>query len=144
MERSKPKCAKYWPDLDKTETFGKFTVKTVAETTLKDYTLREFLVTKEGEKDQRKMVHFHFHAWPDHGVVNDPGCVLNFLHDVNVMQESMPTSGPIIVHCSAGIGRTGTFIAIDMIIDQIKRLGLDCEIDIQRTVQMVSTEFLGE
>ena len=42
------------------------------------------------------------------------------------------------MHCSAGIGRTGTFIVIDMIIDQIRTLGLDCEIDIQRTIQMVS------
>ena len=41
------------------------------------------------------------------------------------------------MHCSAGIGRTGTFIVIDMIIDQIQTLGLDCEIDIQRTIQMV-------
>ena len=41
------------------------------------------------------------------------------------------------MHCSAGIGRTGTFIVIDMIIDQIRTLGLDCEIDIQRTIQMV-------
>ena len=42
------------------------------------------------------------------------------------------------MHCSAGIGRTGTFIVIDMIIHQIRTLGLDCEIDIQRTIQMVS------
>lgn len=63
-------------------------------------------------------------AWPDHGVPADPGCVLNFLHDVNARQESIVGAGPVLVHCSAGIGRTGTFIVIDMILDQIKRLGM--------------------
>lgn len=48
-----------------------------------------------------------------------------------------------MVHCSAGIGRTGTFIVIDMIIDQIKRQGFECEIDIQRTIQMVRSQRSG-
>merc|ERR1719245_1493846 len=52
-------------------------------------------------------------------------------------------SPPVVVHCSAGIGRTGTFIVIDMIIDQIKRQGLDCDIDIQRTIQMVRSQRSG-
>ncbi len=59
VERSKPKCAKYWPDLDKSESFGKFEIKNVSETLNTDYTLREFLVNKEG-KDERKIFHFHF------------------------------------------------------------------------------------
>lgn len=84
-----------------------------------------------------------FQAWPDHGVPSDPGCVLNFLHDVNARQESVTNAGPVLVHCSAGIGRTGTFIVIDMILDQIKRQGLDCEIDIQRTIQMVRSQRSG-
>jgi tyrosine-protein phosphatase non-receptor type 11 len=67
---------------------------------------------------------FFSQAWPDHGVPSDPGCVLNFLYDVNKSQSSIPDAGPILVHCSAGIGRTGTFIVVDMILDQIKRQGL--------------------
>lgn len=51
--------------------------------------------------------------------------------------------GPICVHCSAGIGRTGTFIVIDMILDQIDREGIECEIDIHRTIQMVRSQRSG-
>merc|ERR1712223_2379464 len=62
----------------------------------------------------------------------------------NSKQESLePNPGAIVVRCSAGIGRTGTFIVIDIIIDQIKRQGLDCDIDIQRTIQMVRSQRSG-
>jgi len=183
LERGKIKCARYWPDLDSEETYGDFLVETVAEDVNKDYTLREFLVKnvatekediengKVDNVDERRVYHYHFQSWPDHGVPSDPGCVLNFLHDVNRRQENLihhlangqdldteekeniieeeesiktiNDSPPVVVHCSAGIGRTGTFIVIDMIIDQIKRQGLDCDIDIQRTIQMVRSQRSG-
>ena len=107
VERGKPKCQKYWPDLNgAADSFGPFTIKTISEETHHDYILREFLVSKSNNaKEERKIFHYHFQAWPDHGVPGDPGCVLNFLHDVNLKQESLePKSGPIVVHCSAGIG----------------------------------------
>ena len=63
------------------------------EETSKDYTLREFLVTKADEKEERRIFHFHFLGWPDHGTPEDPGCVLNFLHDVNLKQESLDKAG---------------------------------------------------
>jgi len=141
MERGKQKCARYWPEVDQTEEYGVYSVTNQQEETSKDYTLREFLLTK-GE-ESRRVYHYHFLGWPDHGTPEDPGSVLNFLHDVNIKQESMELAGPIVVHCSAGIGRTGTFIVIDMIIDQIQTLGLDCEIDIQRTIQMVRSQRSG-
>ncbi|CAM1308650.1 PTPN11 (predicted) [Pycnogonum litorale] len=143
VERGKNKCVRYWPDEGEAKICNKMTVCNLGESSTADYTLREFLVTKEGHLESRKVYHYHFQAWPDHGVPSDPGCVLNFLHDVNVRQDYITNAGPIIVHCSAGIGRTGTFIVIDMILDQIKRLGLDTEIDIQRTVQMVRSQRSG-
>ncbi|KAF5308129.1 hypothetical protein FQR65_LT18257 [Abscondita terminalis] len=148
IERGKNKCARYWPEPTTTKDFGKISIKNVTESSTAHYTLREFVLKMN--KLERKVYQYHFQAWPDHGVPSDPGCVLNFLHEVNKRQESLalelPTDQPpgaILVHCSAGIGRTGTFIVIDMILDQIKKNGLDCEIDIQRTIQMVRSQRSG-
>ncbi|XP_054719961.1 tyrosine-protein phosphatase non-receptor type 11-like [Uloborus diversus] len=143
IERGKNKCARYWPDEDQAKEVGKFVLKNISESSTTDYILREFSLTKEENTEQRTIYHYHFTAWPDHGVPSDPGCVLNFLHDVNHRQESINGAGPIVVHCSAGIGRTGTFIVIDMIVDLIKRQGLDCEIDIQRSIQIVRSQRSG-
>lgn len=157
IERGKNKCARYWPEEGETAEYGnEWKVRAISRTSTADYTLREFLLqgTKPNFAESRRIYHYHFQAWPDHGVPADPGCVLNFLHDVNARQESIaaslasnnqnvPSIGPILVHCSAGIGRTGTFIVIDMILDQIKRHGLDCEIDIQRTIQRVRSQRSG-
>lgn len=74
---------------------------------------------------------------------DDPGCVLNFLYEVNKRQEMLETAGPIIVHCSAGIGRTGTFIVVDLIIDQVRRCGLHTDIDVRRSIQMVRAQRSG-
>ncbi|XP_036676312.2 tyrosine-protein phosphatase corkscrew isoform X2 [Drosophila suzukii] len=145
-ERLKEKCARYWPDEGRTEQFGHARIQCVSENSTSDYTLREFLVSWR-EQPARRIYHYHFQVWPDHGVPADPGCVLNFLQDVNTRQSHLAQAGekpgPICVHCSAGIGRTGTFIVIDMILDQIVRNGLDTEIDIQRTIQMVRSQRSG-
>lgn len=146
IERGKKKCEKYWPDPQQSKEWGSAKVTCLSETSTADYTLREFLLSWRGQ-DERKIFQYHFQVWPDHGVPSDPGCVLNFLQDVNARQEQLQLEGlvpgPICVHCSAGIGRTGTFIVIDMILDQIDREGLDCEIDIQRTIQMVRSQRSG-
>ena len=147
VERGKSKCLRYWPsELNVWKVYGKVQVQLLGDRPSVDFTLREMRVRIEqpdGSFEQRQLFQYHFMAWPDHGVPSDPGCVLNFLHEVNKRQESLTEAGPIVVHCSAGIGRTGTFIVIDMIIDQIKRHGLACEIDIQRTIQMVRSQRSG-
>ncbi|XP_014356953.2 tyrosine-protein phosphatase non-receptor type 11 [Papilio machaon] len=150
IERGKVKCERYWPDLNKTEVFKKYTIFNESESSTPDYTLRRFIVTKKDESDKKRTIyHFHFTAWPDHGVPSEPGRVLNILLDVNHrLQQIMtgpdaPLQAVVCVHCSAGIGRTGTFIVIDMILDQVRKEGYDCEIDIHRTVQMVRDQRSG-
>ncbi|KAF7239321.1 Tyrosine-protein phosphatase non-receptor type 11, partial [Varanus komodoensis] len=95
------------------------------------------------EERPRRIKHFQYFSWPDHGVPNEPGGVLSFLDQVNRAQRSIPDTGPIVVHCSAGIGRTGTIIVIDILVDTIHRQGLDCDIDIPKTIQMVRRQRSG-
>lgn len=145
VERGKKKCEKYWPDKGAKQSWGAATITGISESSTADYTLRELLFSWKAA-DDRRVYQYHFQVWPDHGVPADPGCVLNFLQDVNMRQRQILALGirpPLCIHCSAGIGRTGTFIVIDMILDQIDREGVDCEIDIQRTIQLVRSQRSG-
>lgn len=92
MERGKKKCEKYWPDPQQSKEWGHARVRCLSETSTADYTLREFLLSWRGQED-RKIYQYHFQVWPDHGVPADPGCVLNFLQDVNTRQAQLQLEG---------------------------------------------------
>lgn len=92
LERGKTKCARYWPDQGQTREWGPAKVTCQTENSTSDYTLREFLFSWKN-KEERRIYQFHFQVWPDHGVPSDPGCVLNFLHDVNARQDSIRSDG---------------------------------------------------
>ncbi len=64
-----------------------------------------------------KTTQFHFTTWPDHGVPDYATPILGFHR--RVKSQHKPSRGPLLVHCSAGVGRTGTYIALDNILDQI-------------------------
>lgn len=123
------KCTRYWPEVEQDKVYGHVHVATLKETTNPHYILREFLVHHDSEDSEgRHISQFHFKAWPDHGVPHDPGTVLGFLSDVTLKQSTLASEGlspgPIVVHCSAGIGRTGTFIVIDILINLITYQGI--------------------
>ncbi|XP_078812246.1 tyrosine-protein phosphatase non-receptor type 11 isoform X2 [Oryzias latipes] len=144
VERGKSKCVKYWPDMSALKEYGAMRVRNVRETSAHDYILRELKLSKVGQGNTERTVwQYHFRAWPDHGVPTDPGGVLDFLEEVNLKQESIADAGPIVVHCSAGIGRTGTFIVIDILIDVIREKGVDCDMDVPKTIQMVRSKRSG-
>lgn len=92
IERGKNKCAKYWPDLRQSKDFDDAKVTCINESVQNDYTLREFDFSWKN-KEERRIYHYHFQVWPDHGVPSDPGCVLNFLQDVNTRQNQLKASG---------------------------------------------------
>uniref|UniRef100_A0A1A9W0Q5 protein-tyrosine-phosphatase n=1 Tax=Glossina brevipalpis TaxID=37001 RepID=A0A1A9W0Q5_9MUSC len=147
FERGKSKCARYWTNKGETKQFGPAKIKCISKvTSLEKYILREFLFSWR-DQSERHIYHYHFQAWPDHKVPSSSDSVLDFLKDVNTKQKQLIQTGrkpgPICVHCSAGIGRTGTFIVIDIILDQIDKNGIHTEIDIQRTIGMVRSQRLG-
>ncbi|XP_061527855.1 tyrosine-protein phosphatase non-receptor type 11b isoform X1 [Phycodurus eques] len=144
MERGRNKCVCYWPNLHATVEFGRVLVRNVDERPSQDYILRKLEVTRLDRGEPLRYIwHYQYLSWPDHGVPNEPGGVLWFLEEINRTQRTIPESGPIVVHCSAGIGRTGTIIVIDILIDIINRQGLDCDIDIPKIIQRVRQQRSG-
>ncbi|XP_041124663.1 receptor-type tyrosine-protein phosphatase epsilon-like isoform X5 [Polyodon spathula] len=118
-ERKEDKCDQYWPDQG-CWMYGNVRVAVEDFTVLVDYTIRKFCVqyqTSEGSKAPRLITQLHFTSWPDFGVPFTPIGMLKFLKKVKTVNPSF--AGPIVVHCSAGVGRTGTFIVIDAMIDMM-------------------------
>ncbi|XP_061166271.1 receptor-type tyrosine-protein phosphatase epsilon-like [Saccostrea echinata] len=110
-EGNKAKSDKYWPDLQHSATFGVISLRTEEEQIYASYIIRKFRVTHKVLKRSRLLTQYHYTAWPDHGTP-EPLCLVIF-HDHVTRTKDKQKSGPTLVHCSAGIGRTGTYIAID-------------------------------
>ncbi|XP_036844681.1 receptor-type tyrosine-protein phosphatase epsilon isoform X6 [Oncorhynchus mykiss] len=118
-ERKEDKCYQYWPDQG-CWTYGNVRVAVEDVTVLVDYTIRKFYIqyqASDGTKPSRLVTQLHFTSWPDFGVPFSPIGMLKFLKKVKTVNSSF--AGPIVVHCSAGVGRTGTFIVIDGVIDMM-------------------------
>ncbi|XP_074478617.1 receptor-type tyrosine-protein phosphatase alpha isoform X2 [Sebastes fasciatus] len=140
------KCAQYWPDQG-CWTYGNIRVSVEDTMVLVDYTIRKFCIQQvgdvSGKKPQRLVTQFHFTSWPDFGVPFTPIGMLKFLKKVKNYNPQY--AGAIVVHCSAGVGRTGTFIVIDAMLDMMNTerkvdvFGFVTRIRAQRC-QMVQTD----
>lgn len=144
VERGRRKCDMYWPK-DGTETYGVIQVRFVSEQVMATYTVRTFVMRhlklKGGSVDaktagagagsgeskkkaaaaavaaEKTVYQYHYTNWPDHGTPDHPLPVLNFVR--KSADANPPDAGPIVVHCSAGVGRTGTYIVLDAMLKQI-------------------------
>ncbi|XP_041417368.1 receptor-type tyrosine-protein phosphatase F isoform X15 [Xenopus laevis] len=116
-EKSRVKCDQYWPSRG-SETYGMIQVTLMDTVELATYTVRTFTLYKNGSNEKRDIRQFQFMAWPDHGVPEYPTPILGFLRRVKACNP--PDAGPMVVHCSAGVGRTGCFIVIDAMLERVK------------------------
>ncbi|XP_064787997.1 receptor-type tyrosine-protein phosphatase S-like isoform X1 [Oncorhynchus masou masou] len=116
-EKSRVKCDQYWPSRG-TETYGMTQVTILDTMELATFCVRTFSLQKNGCNERREVRQFQFTAWPDHGVPEYPTPFLAFLRRVKACNP--PDAGPVIAHCSAGVGRTGCFIVIDAMLERIR------------------------
>lgn len=118
IEKGREKCDHYWPYDTRPVYYGDISVTILNDSHYPDWTITEFMLCR-GEQ-QRVMKHFHFTTWPDFGVPNPPQTLARF---VRAFRERVcPDQRPIVVHCSAGVGRSGTFITLDRILQQLSNM----------------------
>ncbi|XP_032511666.1 tyrosine-protein phosphatase 10D isoform X3 [Danaus plexippus] len=115
VEKGREKCDRYWPYDTRPVYYGDIAVTSLNESRFPDWTVTELAVCRGAE--QRVVTHFHFTTWPDFGVPDPPTALARF---VRAFRERCPADGrPVVVHCSAGVGRSGTFITLDRALQQL-------------------------
>ncbi|XP_057197093.1 tyrosine-protein phosphatase non-receptor type 2a isoform X2 [Triplophysa rosa] len=131
------KCAQYWPseeegDMDFSDT--EFVVFLVSEDVEPNYTIRVLELQNSKTGESRQIYHFHYTTWPDFGVPESPASFLNFLFKVRESGSLGPENGPAVIHCSAGIGRSGTFSLVDTCLVLIDNWKDPASVDIQNVL----------
>ncbi|XP_008281523.1 receptor-type tyrosine-protein phosphatase H isoform X3 [Stegastes partitus] len=121
IESGKVKCEQYWPADSKPRLYGELSVTMRSEQQELNWALREFSVKRSNTSEERSVKHFHFTAWPDHGVPEGSEVLINFRRLMRRHIENEGTGAPTVVHCSAGVGRTGTIIALDVLLQEFEK-----------------------
>uniref|UniRef100_A0A3B3YPM4 Tyrosine-protein phosphatase non-receptor type 9 n=1 Tax=Poecilia mexicana TaxID=48701 RepID=A0A3B3YPM4_9TELE len=149
VERGRVKCGQYWPlEEGRTEQHGYFMVKNTHIQVFQDFKLSylELYNTQSGEK--REVCHYLYVSWPDFGVPKSASAMLDFREHVLERRKAAvqslgsswrgpPGGPPVVVHCSAGIGRTGTFCTLDICLSQLEDVGT---VNVHQTVRRMRTQ----
>ncbi|XP_051846008.1 receptor-type tyrosine-protein phosphatase H isoform X11 [Antechinus flavipes] len=121
VESGRVKCEHYWPLDAQTCNHGRLRVTLKGEEVAEHWTVRDLQLFHMDLKESLSVRQFHFTAWPDHGVPRSPDPLLAFQALLREQLEQNVEGGPPIVHCSAGVGRTGTLIAVDVLLRQLQK-----------------------
>ncbi|XP_077427534.1 tyrosine-protein phosphatase non-receptor type 9 isoform X2 [Vanacampus margaritifer] len=149
VERGRVKCGQYWPlEEGRTEQHGCFLVRNTHIQVFHDFKLShlELFNTQSGER--RDVCHYLYVSWPDFGVPKSASAMLDFREHVLQRREvavqnlgsiwkGPPGGPPVVVHCSAGIGRTGTFCTLDICLFRLEDIGT---VDVHQTVRRMRTQ----
>ncbi|XP_073703352.1 receptor-type tyrosine-protein phosphatase beta [Garra rufa] len=128
VERGMVKCDRYWPIDNEPLYYGDVVVQLLSEKILPEWTIRDFRISCEGQmRYPRTVRQFHYTIWPDHGVPETTQSLIQFVRTVRDYIDRTTSPGVTVVHCSAGVGRTGTFIVLDRVLQQLDR---NCTVDI--------------
>ncbi|KAK3564823.1 hypothetical protein QTP86_027966, partial [Hemibagrus guttatus] len=120
LMRIQVKCDHYWPFDQDPLYYGDLIVRMQSESVLPEWTIREFKICSEDQLNYSRTVRqFHYTVWPDHGVPESTQSLVQFVRTVRDYINRTPGSGPSVIHCSAGVGRTGTFIVLDRVLQQL-------------------------
>lgn len=117
-ERGRTKCHHYWPDPPEIMEYGNFRVKCQSEDCTIAYVFREMVITNIETEEEHTVTHLQYVAWPDHGVPDES---TDFLEFVTYVRSKRVENEPVLVHCSAGIGRTGVLVAMETAMCLIER-----------------------
>jgi len=149
VERHRTKCGQYWPELEGTNlTYGVYNIQSENIENYEDFIVTDLKVTHTITGEERQVCHFQFTSWPDYGTPDSALSMLQFLQCVREKQtelvlnmspvwEGHTLGPPIVVHCSAGIGRTGTFCTLDIAIRKFEDIG---KVDIRKTVECIRAQ----
>ncbi|KAM9503504.1 receptor-type tyrosine-protein phosphatase S [Salvelinus alpinus] len=135
-EMGREKCHQYWP-AERSARYQYFVVDPMAEYNMPQYILREFKVTDARDGQSRTVRQFQFTDWPEQGVPKSGEGFIDFIGQVHKTKEQFGQDGPISVHCSAGVGRTGVFTTLSIVLERMRYEGV---VDIFQTVKMLRTQ----
>ncbi|XP_029363114.1 tyrosine-protein phosphatase non-receptor type 18 isoform X2 [Echeneis naucrates] len=131
IEMGKKKCECYWAPVHQSATFGPFTVHCEGDTyPNEDMVIRSLTVTYQQEN--RSVIQYQFLSWPDHDIPNNTAGVLDLLENIRSSQRAH--SSPLLIHCSAGCGRTGVICALDYINDLLVTKQITSDFSIMKIV----------
>ncbi|XP_052762141.1 receptor-type tyrosine-protein phosphatase kappa-like [Mya arenaria] len=117
VEGEKTNCEQYWPDSGEKKVYGDIEVVCRVEKVYADFIWRQFTFSQdEQNSEERNLHHFQFTAWSNKDTPDDVTSIIEFRQKVNALSTTFDE--PVIVHCSAGVGRTGTYIALDILTNE--------------------------